>query len=166
MKKLVIVFGLIAAGVLGFTLLDEEQKPNELLLDRVWIERIPTSPTDMIAQFAMISDQKMGVAARGSQWRQMIDIFKYRGNNAKFRLGFPQDKRRLDVSMKAWRCEAPKPFQLCLEIKAGDRTAKLFSRDDWTLDGAWPEFVPKPQFTAVDLDDNEIDALDPSTRIW
>ena len=168
MKKLVVVFGLVAVVILGLAVLDREQKPNGLLLDRVWIERIPESPTDMIGQFAMVSEQKVGVAARGSQWRQMIDIFKWRGNSNKYRLGFPQDNRRVDVNMKAWRCKAPKPFQLCLEITAGKRKAKLYSRDDWTLGSLADAEVPLPvAFEVPDIDiDIDIDALNASERVW
>ena len=31
--------------------------------------------------------------------------------------------------------KAPQPFELCLELKEGDRVMRLYSRNDWIVDG-------------------------------
>jgi hypothetical protein len=60
-------------------------------------------------------------------------------------LEFPQTSDRVAVRARAWRCaeEAPKPFELCLELSRDGRALRLYSRDDWRI---------RPDGEALELD--------------
>ncbi|MGH0031865.1 MAG: hypothetical protein ACQGVC_18915 [Myxococcota bacterium] len=48
----------------------------------------------------------------------------------------PQDEIRTEVEVRTWKCEgeAPKPFELCLELSAKGRKVVYYSRKDWVID--------------------------------
>jgi hypothetical protein len=90
----------------------------------------------------------VGVISHGSQWRVHADVLLWRLEGDLLRTRFPQDDRRYDLKARTWECEgrAPEPFQLCLELRRGDRVLRFFSRKDWEIGKDLPAvlagFVP------------------------
>jgi hypothetical protein len=145
-KKLILWLLVIGLGVAGWRAavwyLDREPPTAELLINRVWIERVPTDPRDMIRQLVVLqrSDRPVGVAARNSRWKVTSDLFLWKlDGDHRLSARFPENNQQAAFDVKAWRCtgKAPAPFELCLELRRGSKTVQLFSREDWvvTADG-------------------------------
>jgi hypothetical protein len=107
-------------------------------VNQIWIERLPTDGRDMIGHFVLVEHPRMRIGGIGksSQWRHFIEAFVWKLQGSKLSVYFPQEEARAELKVKSWRCEgeAPSPFQLCLEISNGRRTAHFYSRDDWKVD--------------------------------
>ena len=111
---------------------------TELLFNRVWLERMPRAEREMVRNLALVQhgERKMGVTARASRWRVQADLFRWRMDGEdRLETRFPQDGRQATFNVRAWYCakEAPKPFELCLELSRGGRTRRLYSREDWII---------------------------------
>ncbi len=107
------------------------------LINRVWIERMPRGDRDMVHSFVAVSaeGERVGAFSHASRWRARAELFRHRLAGGELTMVFPQAKRRVKAQVRTWECEgkAPPPFELCLAIKDGDRTMKLYSRHDWKL---------------------------------
>jgi hypothetical protein len=115
----------------------DDRRSVKRLVNQVWIERMPRHQRDMIWGGVLVEDGKdrVGVISHGSQWRVHADLLLWRLDGDVLRTRFPQDDRRYDLKARTWECEgkAPEPFQLCLELKRGDRVLRFFSRKDWEI---------------------------------
>ena len=139
--------GLAALLVLGVAV-DHEQCEVEaargkgLLANRVWIDHMPTTSREFTASMVLIQHRKgrVGALSRASQWRARIEGMRWQRDGDRLRVHFPQDDVRSEVKVRVWRCEeeAPRPFELCLELSDGERAMRLYSREDWEVrvDGA------------------------------
>jgi hypothetical protein len=78
---------------------------------------------------------QFGAVGRSSQWRHFIEAFRWDLRGDELRLQFPQDRVEARVHARTWRCsgDAPRPFELCLEVRSGDRSRTFYSRDDWKI---------------------------------
>jgi hypothetical protein len=107
------------------------------LINQVWIERVPRDERDMFFHLIMVEhdDQRIGVAGRSSRWRSHFDLFRWNARGDVVSAQFPQDNRRLSMKARTWACEgqAPKPFELCLELKGERQVFKLYSMRDWVV---------------------------------
>ena len=117
--------------------------------NRMWIERMPAGPKDMVKQLAFVNDegQRVGVDAKSSRYRMMLDLFMWEQQGAEVRMVYPQTDTRLIKKVRAWKCagEAPRPFELCLELGA----QRYFSREDWVIRDLAHASAPGP-WTARD----------------
>jgi hypothetical protein len=159
MKKL--ITGLVVLGVAASVLYSiSRPKPDALIMDRVWVERMPEGPRDMVLHFIMVDQKRArpgGALIRASMWRQLVEGFKWRMQGDLLEIGFPQEGGKARVKTKAWRCEgkAPKPFQLCLVLAHDGHKLKLYSRDDWKVrDG---DELTLPSGLELELPDGEAD---------
>jgi hypothetical protein len=112
---------------------------REVLVGRVWLDRLPRDPRDMIRQLVLLREPALGVTARASRWRFAGEAFEWKlDGDRRLTTHFPQDGRRASFEVRAWACagEAPKPFELCLEVARGARKIRLYSRKEWVVDGA------------------------------
>lgn len=130
-------FGVWKAG--QALLADDEAQGTEHAVNQVWIDHIPRDDRDMITHFVLIDhrDGQFGAIGDSSQWRHIIDVFRWQLQRDTLRLYFPQERARGEVKIRTWRCEgeAPAPFELCLELttKNGRRVA-FYSRDEWKIE--------------------------------
>lgn len=111
-------------------------EPNVLLEDRLWIERLPETDTDMVMLFAAVKDdrQKVGTLAQASSWRVVADNFTYKLNGRRLQLRFPQHGVDVGLKANARACKAPEPFELCLDLATDDGgRARFYSRKDWKI---------------------------------
>lgn len=130
------------AGVAWLTLPSRPPQPTHLV-DRVWIDHLPKSPTDLISHLVVLKERQGhvgGVLGRSSEWRIGLDLFSRKLGPESMEMYFPQRNERVRVGVRTWKCkgEAPEPFELCLELKADRRLIRLYSREDWII----PEGVP------------------------
>jgi hypothetical protein len=139
MKKLVllIILGTAAASIWSWTRSEpvESESANQLLADRLWIDRVPRNERDTINVFVMISEHAVGVFHAMSQWRGSYEAFRYEAHGPEIRLVFPQTGDREKVRAKARRCDEG-GMDFCLELDGASRGAKrYYSREGWEIDG-------------------------------
>ncbi|MFO7562072.1 MAG: hypothetical protein R6X02_05470 [Enhygromyxa sp.] len=125
------------AWKLGSALLFEAQGTKHAV-NRIWIDHMPRDDRDMITHFVLLDHPqgKFGALGRSSQWRHIVDVFRWQLDGGKLGLFFPQDRVRGEIEIETWECagEAPAPFELCMKMtnKQG-RSWTLYSREDWEI---------------------------------
>jgi hypothetical protein len=107
------------------------------LVNQLWLERMPRDERDLIYAAVLLEHkgERVGAVAHASRWRAHQDGFVWRLEGTELRTRFPQDDRRYTLEVRTWRCEgeAPRPFQLCLEARAGERVLRFYSMRDWVI---------------------------------
>ncbi len=117
---------------------DGEVAGTRHVVNQVWIERAPEGPRDMIGHLVLVDlpEGRIGAAGRSSQWRHLIELFQWGLEGHRLSVFFPQDRVKANLKVRSWRCEgeAPEPFELCLEISNGRRSAMFYSLEEWKID--------------------------------
>lgn len=141
-RNKLIAFALVGACSFGAwkvgALLFGDAQGTEHAVNRIWIDHVPRDDRDMINHFILLDHPqgKFGAIGRSSQWRHMIDVFRWRLKGKELELFFPQEQVRGSVEIETWECEgeAPAPFQLCMKMtnKQG-RSWLFYSREDWEV---------------------------------
>ena len=123
------------------------------LHNRPWIERVPRDDRDIITHLTLLDtdDGRFGAAGRSSAWRHVIEIFRWHREDDRLTLDFPQERVRAEFEVRTWECEgeAPRPFQLCLELRRQGRALHLYSRHDWEIE---PHDAPAARAEAIAAD--------------
>ncbi|MBA3819562.1 MAG: hypothetical protein H0X17_11765 [Deltaproteobacteria bacterium] len=108
---------------------------EQLVLDRIWIDHIPTTDTDTVQVFVAITDEPFGAFQAASQWRGAFELFRYERDGDEIRAHYPQTGERETVTTKARRCSEG-AMDFCLELDGGTRGVKrYYSRKGWEIDG-------------------------------
>lgn len=117
---------------------DDDAASTQHVVNQVWIERMPTGQRDQIHHLAIVDHPqgKVGIAGRSSSWRHFIEGFRWRLEGHRLSLYFPQEEARANLKVRSYDCEgeAPAPFELCLELSQGERSATYYSRRDWKIE--------------------------------
>lgn len=129
-----------AVAVGGLSLILDENEPttiagDDLLVNRPWIDHIPTSDRDLVTHLLFLDrdGQRVGLVGRASAWRQHIELFQWSQSSGAVKLTFPQDNKEAEVKVAVSRCEAPEPLNLCLKVGQGRGSATFYSSTDWNL---------------------------------
>ncbi|MEL7369122.1 MAG: hypothetical protein AAFN74_09445 [Myxococcota bacterium] len=108
--------------------------PASHLLNRVWFDRLPVDARDMTINLFLLDKKvdkkraKFGVVGQASKFQYSFNALKYRLEGNKLTFHFLQADEKATFKVRTWPCkEAPKPFDLCLELRRGDRSAMLYS---------------------------------------
>ncbi len=158
---------------LGSALFSDETQGTKHAVNQLWIDHVPRDDRDMFTHFVVIDHPqgKFGAVGRSSQWRHMVDVFRWELQGDKLGMFFPQDRARAEVTIETWECagEAPAPFELCMKMtNAKGRSWLFYSRDDWEIDprGAIESLADivedEPMLGAVlgTLDETQAEAVD------
>jgi hypothetical protein len=126
----------------------EEIAKADKLANQVWIDRVPENERDMITHLLLLDHPRaknFGIIGHSSQWRHHIEVTRWRLDGNNLGLFFPQERHKAKLKARTWSCEgeAPAPFDLCLELKRGDKTLRLYSHHDWVVE---PQGDPEDQF--------------------
>ena len=166
--------GACAYGVYeaGKFVLGSEAQGTKHAVNQLWIDHVPQDDRDMIVHMVLLDHRQgqFGAIGRSSQWRHMVDVFRWQLQKDTLRVFFPQDRSRGQVKIETWDCkgEAPAPFELCMKLSAKDGdSVMLYSRRDWKVE---PRNVDEslediaddnPELAGVlrEFDDNQVDAL-------
>ena len=108
---------------------------KDLLVNRAWADRMPKDKKDMVTWFVPLSvrSKQFGIAQRMSHYAFVGERFTYVRDGDRMTLTFQQSERKVPLTAKAYECKgkAPEPFDLCLDLKAGNEKATLYSRKGW-----------------------------------
>lgn len=125
----------LGSGMLGD---DTEAEGTQYVVNHVWLERLPENHRDMIGHLAIIDHPQgqFGVAGRSSNWRHFVEVFMWKLDGHRLGLFFPQDEVRAKLKVRTYDCEgeAPHPFELCMDLQAGERQMTYYSRRDWKIE--------------------------------
>jgi hypothetical protein len=129
----------VAVAVLyfGWDTFFADRNRIERLSNQVWIDHAPRNERDVVRHLVLLerANRRLGVAGQASRFRLQQDmlVWNVEGNN--LRVLLLQDQQRVTVQARTWTCvgEAPKPFELCLELKRGDRAVRYYSKREWVV---------------------------------
>ena len=129
-----IVLGAVAWA--GSSWLAEEPSAPDDAVNRVWLERLPKSGRDVVGHFVMIDHEgrRFGAVGRSSRWRHDVEVFKWALEEDRLVQVFPQTRTKVKSKVEAGKCDAPRPFDMCLELTSSQGTKKLYSRHDWVIE--------------------------------
>jgi hypothetical protein len=129
-----------AAGVWQLAHVLTARPPStERLINQLWVERMPAHPRDMVWHFVAIDRSRdnlhVGALGQASSWRVQSDGFVWRLKGDQFAFVTPQNRCRSTFTARTWKCggEAPKPFDLCLDLAGDGKRFRYYSRKDWAI---------------------------------
>lgn len=119
--------------LLGGILPGPRPRSVEHLADRVWVDRLPTGPRDAMNALLLVKRANQGVFWSGSEYRHTIDVFGWKLEQDHLELLYLQDETRHTYTARTWACagEAPRPFDLCLELTCKEGTRRYYSARAW-----------------------------------
>jgi hypothetical protein len=121
----------------------DDASPSDAV-NRVWLERLPKNRRDIVGHLVLIDDsgQRYGAVGRSSTWRHEVEVFKWALERDRLMQLFPQTGNKTKSTLKASECDAPKPFELCLDIAGPKGKRRLYSRHDWVIEPGTRDAFP------------------------
>lgn len=149
--------------------LDGKPKPgNALLANRPWIDHMPRDERDMVTQVVFLEKGNLreGAMLRASRWRQVAELFRWETRAGGLTIELPQVGRKIPISAQASECkDAPKPFDLCLDVSLLGKGVRLFSKKEWKISALSDvDALLTAQPDAVDPSADDEDLLDLLTQ--
>jgi hypothetical protein len=142
MKKGLLIAGLLIMGVWAIARLTggggeaADGSDPSLILNRIWMDQIPSQPRDTANAFATVSRQKVGIFQSGSQFKGGYEIFNFTAVGGELRIVYPQTDEKELVKARAWRCKEHN-MDFCLELTGASRGVKRYrSMDGWEIGDA------------------------------
>lgn len=134
---LLIIVILIAAWTLWprSSAVDVNKGPGDMskLVNRVWIDAIPTNERDMVDVFLMIDEANFGVFSKNSAYQGDWSAFEWT-NERGLRLHMLQSDKTYKVQAKVMSKARCAPFDHCLQLKGNPRGSKRYgSMEDWVI---------------------------------
>lgn len=110
---------------------------TDKLINQLWVERMPRDDRDLVWHLVALdrAGHHVGVLGRSSRWRVVTDRLIWKLERNTFTIITPQNRCRSTLKVRAWKCagQAPKPFELCLELESGGKRYRYYSRNDWGI---------------------------------
>jgi hypothetical protein len=110
---------------------------TEKLINQLWVERMPRDAREMVWHLVALDQggRHLGALGRSSRWRVISDGLVWRQQGDQFTFVTPQNRCRSTLKARTWKCagEAPRPFELCLDLESGGKHYRYFSREDWAI---------------------------------
>ena len=132
-----VALALIGVGAFGtYRLFSSDDDASDHVVNQLWIGKLPQSDRDMFDHVVLLDQDggRFGVWGKSSTWRHDIEIFKFGREKERLSVFFPQTRKTAKGSVRAWTCDAPKPFELCLEIVLEGKKRLYYSREDWVIE--------------------------------
>lgn len=138
-KIVIIVIGLVAlAWILwpSSTPSTPDHGPDDELVNRIWIDRLPTSATEKINVFVMIDDPRVGVFEKTSAYEGEFTLFEWRREeDGKIRVFMLQTEKTHKLKARISNKDCGR-FDLCMKLKGAPRGPKSYhSMEDWVIGG-------------------------------
>jgi hypothetical protein len=110
----------------GFSLVTRRNEPParldggdpSLLADRLWLQAIPTAPTQHVHAFLILADAPFGIFQKSSAYQATLEVFEHIRDGGDLRLRFPQSGAATAIRFRVSGCATHPPFDLCLELSA------------------------------------------------
>jgi hypothetical protein len=105
---------------------------TDLIHNRPWVERIALNPREHVHGMIFREEGK-GASFFGSRYQLEVSLFDWKVSGEKLSVHYLQKDERVEYRARVWACEAPRPFDLCLEMTNGGKATKLYSRTGWKI---------------------------------
>ncbi len=133
MKKLLVLAVVAVIGVVGWRVRShrapDAQDGKDVLVDRLWLDHIPSSPREPFNIMALISDDNIGVFQNTTAYRGSYEMFRWDSNGWKYPQTGETDKPRIRVR----RCDE-NGMDFCMDISGNSRgVRRYYSRKDWVI---------------------------------
>ena len=145
-----------------------DRGPVKHLTNRLWVNKAAKNPKDVVFHFMLARQGKhrFGLLMNASNYRFAGDAVQYRLDGQRLTLVLLQNGAKGTFNVRTWACkEAPKPFDLCLELKRGNQAVVLYSQRKKAFDAeaveAWPINTDAVADAEVDLS-----VLEDRTPAW
>jgi len=138
MKKALLAMVVLAGTGYGVYRWRSEPAPapkhqGTLVADRLWLDHIPRNDRDTIQVFLVLTEDPIGAFQAASAWKGAYEIFKYESHGDEYRMVFPQNGSRDNVTVKATSCNRG-GMDYCLELDGASRGVKqYYSRKGWEI---------------------------------
>ncbi|MEW5851593.1 MAG: hypothetical protein AB2A00_22575 [Myxococcota bacterium] len=110
---------------------------DALLVNRLWVERLPRDDKDMVLRLILVEEEgeQGGAVLVSSAWRIFVELFFFTLQGDQMRVELPQEGKHFNAKVRTWRCkgQAPEPFELCLEVRVARKKQLFYSREDWVI---------------------------------
>jgi len=139
MSKKAWALGVVLVAGVGFYLTRSdaptpERTPDELV-NRIWIDALPTNPKQKVHVFLMVDEPQLGQFLHTSAFEGDFSLFEWHDrDNGRIDMTLLQSekKHRVSAAVSSKGCE---PFDFCLELKGAPRGAKkYYSMQDWVVE--------------------------------
>jgi hypothetical protein len=133
MKKLLAVT--VLAGTIGVGAWKlrggHATEPADLVVDRLWIDHMPTNGRDVVNVFMAFDSEAMGVFQKGSRWIGSYEMFHFELDGGQMRIAYPQTGKHELVKLRARSCDENQ-MDFCLEVEGATRGVKqYYSMEGW-----------------------------------
>jgi hypothetical protein len=138
MKKLLVVVAIVVIGVVGWRVRShrapdalelDAQDGKSVLVDRLWLDHVPSGPRDAFNILALISEDNVGVFQNTTAYRGNYEMFQFSRNGWKF----PQTGDVDKPTIRVVRCDE-KGMDFCMDISGNSRGVhRYYSRKDWVI---------------------------------
>src|SRR5262245_27701730 len=75
----------------------------KLLLDRIWIDRLPERHTEYAQVMLVLGDQPAGIFQKASSYDIHLEFFMYKRDGGKLAYRFPQSEKKGDLGYRISR---------------------------------------------------------------
>jgi hypothetical protein len=100
------------------------------LVDHPWLERPPRGPRDPVEHLLFLEQRgrRFGVVGKSSAYRLHLDVIRWKLEGDRLRVKHLQDREERGYRVRTWSCpkEAPKGFDLCLELTGSTGESRRF----------------------------------------
>jgi len=145
MKKPLLILGAVILGAWAIAHWTGGAKSADvsdpsLIVNRLWVDRLPVKPKDTANVFAAITRQKLGVFQSVSQYKGSYELFHFTAAGGDLRVVYPQTDQQETIKARAWKCRE-EDMDFCLELTGASRGVKRYhSMDGWEIrDVSTPE---------------------------
>ena len=123
----------------------EELEP---LVDRLWIDHIPTTEREKVDFFLMLQEPTIGVFSKSSAYEGDWASFEW-GLDGGLHLVMLQNDKKHKLKASILKGAACAPFDYCLKLKGAPRGSKRYgSMEDWVINS---NELPDPRAMMRDL---------------
>jgi hypothetical protein len=139
MKKLIAVAAIAGLAVVGWKVRGHEHAQTQQLdaldgrgvvVDRLWIDHVPTNPRESFNILVMVADQKIGIMRNTTAFKGSDEMFKWGDGNG---WRWPQNGDVDKPSIRVRTCKED-GFDYCMDITGVSRGVKHYaSRKDWVI---------------------------------
>jgi hypothetical protein len=135
MKKLLVVVAIAAVGVGVWRTRTHShesvdvQDGGGVIVDRLWIDHVPSHEREPFQILAMFSEHKVGVFQKLTAYIGQYEMFQYGNGGWKY----PQTRETDKVSIRVRTCNDD-GMDYCMDITGNSRGVhRYYSRKDWVI---------------------------------
>lgn len=140
--KYVVIFLLIVLVAWWYWCSDKESESQsqvtqieelEPLVDRLWIDHIPTTEREKVDLFLMLQEPTIGVFSKSSAYEGDWASFEW-GLDGGLHLVMLQNEKKHKIKASILKGPGCAPFDYCMKLKGAPRGSKKYgSMEDWVI---------------------------------